>query len=108
MANQALNLNGIPFLGAILKVSRPSKYAGPVYPAKTWQELTGQSLPMGAVLDASAEEKVARELFVGNTTPEMTEMALRGKMNLLVVPLALSTCHLSYHHRLLQISLEPP
>jgi splicing factor U2AF subunit len=77
MANQALQLNGIPFLGAVLKVSRPSKYAGPVYPTKTWQELTGQTLPMGAVLDASAEEKVARELFVGNTTPEMTELALR-------------------------------
>ena len=76
MANKALNLNGIPFLSAVLKVSRPSKYNGPMLATKTWQELTGQALPMGAVLD-SEQEKVNRELFVGNTTPEMTEQMLR-------------------------------
>lgn len=76
MANEALNLNGIPFLGAVLKVSRPSKYAGPPIQSKTWQELTGQALPSGAVLDAE-QEKINRELFVGNTTPEMTEHMLR-------------------------------
>jgi hypothetical protein len=75
VANRALSLNGIPFLGAILKVSRPSKYAGPPVPTKTWQDLTGQSMPVGAVLD-SEQEKVNRELFVGNTTPEMTESML--------------------------------
>jgi splicing factor U2AF subunit len=75
-ANKALNLNGIPFLGAVLKVSRPSKYAGPPTQSKTWQELTGQSLPSDAVLDAE-QEKINRELFVGNTTPEMTEQMLR-------------------------------
>lgn len=75
MANRALSLNGIPFLGAILKVSRPSKYAGPPIPTKSWQELTGQALPAGAVLDLE-QEKVNRELFVGNTTPEMTEQML--------------------------------
>lgn len=75
VANRALSLNGIPFLGAILKVSRPSKYAGPPMPTKTWQDLTGQSMPVGAVLDLE-QEKVNRELFVGNTTPEMTEQML--------------------------------
>jgi splicing factor U2AF 65 kDa subunit len=75
IANLALNLNGIPFLGAILKVSRPSKYAGPPVPTRTWQELTGQALPQGTVLDLE-QEKVNRELFVGNTTPEMTEQML--------------------------------
>jgi hypothetical protein len=75
MANRALNLNGIPFLGAVLKVSRPSKYAGPPMPTRTWQELTGLALPVGAVVD-SEQEKVNRELFVGNTTPEMTENML--------------------------------
>ena len=76
MANKALNINGIPFLGAVLKVSRPSKYAGPPVPAQTWQQLTGQALPTGTVLDAE-QEKINRELFVGNTTPEMTERMLR-------------------------------
>jgi len=75
-ANKALNLNGIPFLRAVLKVSRPSKYAGPPLPSQTWQQLTGQALPQGTVLDAE-QEKINRELFVGNTTPEMTEQMLR-------------------------------
>lgn len=46
-ANKALNLNGIPFLGSSLRVSRPSKYAGPHMPSQTWQQLTGQALPPG-------------------------------------------------------------
>ena len=77
MANKALNLNGIPFLGGVLlKINRPSKYMGPVIPAKTWQELTGQTIPDGTLLD-SDQEKIRRELFIGNTTPEMTESMLR-------------------------------
>merc|ERR1711935_1056570 len=52
VANKVLNINGIPFLGAVLKVSRPSKYVGPHTPARTWQELTGQASPTGAVLDS--------------------------------------------------------
>ena len=75
MANKALDLNGIPFLGAVLKVSRPSKYIGPTIPSRSWQEITGQQLPSGLVLDAE-QEKLNRELFVGNTTPEMTESML--------------------------------
>lgn len=39
-------------------------------PSRTWQELTGQALPSG-ITDPS-EEKLHRELFIGNTTPEMT------------------------------------
>lgn len=39
----ALNLNGIPFMGQCLKISRPSKYVGPPYTPKTWQEITGQA-----------------------------------------------------------------
>jgi len=75
-ANRALNLNGIPFMGSCLKVSRPSKYVGPhVTGIKTWQQLTGQPLPpnVSPLVDSSAEDKINRELFVGNTTPEMTE-----------------------------------
>ena len=39
--NNALNLNGIPYHGQILKISRPSKYVGPITLAKTWQQITG-------------------------------------------------------------------
>lgn len=81
-ANRTLNLNGIPFLGASLRVSRPSKYAGPHVPSQTWQQLTGQPLPPGMIpvpenTGGSPEEKINRELFVGNTTPEMTESMLK-------------------------------
>jgi hypothetical protein len=74
-ANKCLNLNGILFLNARIKVGRPKKYVGPFVIAKTWQELTGESLTVDACLD-SEQEKVNRELFVGNTTPEMTDQML--------------------------------
>lgn len=95
LAAVALNLNGIPFLGASLRVSRPSKYGGPHTPSQTWQQLTGQPLPEGMtpvpenpcgnvigpggvlITSSSPEEKLQRELFVGNTTPEMTESMLK-------------------------------
>lgn len=76
LANKCLNLNGILFLNARIKVGRPKKYAGPFVVAKTWQELMGESLTIDAVLD-SEKEKVNRELFVGNTTPEMTDQMLQ-------------------------------
>jgi hypothetical protein len=75
MANKCLNLNGVLFLNSRLKVGRPKKYAGPFVVAKTWQDLTGEALTVDAMLDSEAE-KVNRELFVGNTTPEMTDQML--------------------------------
>lgn len=81
LANKALNLNGIPFMNIALRVSRPSKYTGPYVPSKTWQQLTGQPLPPGCQPVPEncppGEDKIDRELFVGNTTPEMTEESLR-------------------------------
>jgi hypothetical protein len=76
-ANNALNLTGIPFLGASLKVSRPSKYCGPFVAHSTWQQLTGQPIIPGMTGDVNADEKMSRELFVGNTTPEMTDVMIR-------------------------------
>ena len=80
--NNALNLNGIPFMGQNLKVSRPAKYVGPMVAAKTWQQLTGQdSLPATVatttelVVDPST--KLYREIFVGNTSPDMTEAHIK-------------------------------
>jgi hypothetical protein len=76
MANKCLNLNGILFLNARIKVGRPKKYAGPFVVTKTWQEMMGETMTIDAVLD-SEKEKVNRELFVGNTTAEMTEQMLK-------------------------------
>mmetsp|Transcript_9946 Transcript_9946/g.14840 ORF Transcript_9946/g.14840 Transcript_9946/m.14840 type:complete len:396 (-) Transcript_9946:446-1633(-) len=88
-ANQVLNLNGIPFLGSCLKVSRPSKYTGPTVPSRTWQELTGQALPAG-ITDPS-EEKLHRELFIGNTTPEMTQDMLTDFLGKAMIQVGLTT-----------------
>lgn len=76
MANKCLNLNGILFLNARMKVGRPKKYTGPFVVTKTWQEMMGETMTIDAVLD-SEKEKVNRELFVGNTTAEMTEQMLK-------------------------------
>lgn len=64
-------------------------------PSQTWQQLVGQPLPPGmtpvpenpsgnvigpggvVVMNCTPEEKLQRELFVGNTTPEMTESMLK-------------------------------
>ncbi len=75
-ANRCLNINGVLFLNARIKVGRPKKYEGAFVVQKTWQELTGQELTIDAVLDGESE-KVNRELFVGNTTPEMTDQMLK-------------------------------
>jgi RNA recognition motif-containing protein len=86
MATRALNLNGIPFLNTYLKISRPSKYTGMNVSAQTWQQLTGQATTLmsstGDVTNVMSlidpeQEKIKRELFIGNTTPEMTESMLK-------------------------------
>lgn len=71
---KALNLNGIPFMGQMLKIGRPSKYQGPITPASTWQRLTGQEAADNVVDPAT---KVYRELYIGNTSPDMTDMVLK-------------------------------
>jgi hypothetical protein len=77
------------------KTHTQQQYAGPMTPSQTWQQLTGQPLPPGmtpvpenpsgnvigpggvVVMNCTPEEKLQRELFVGNTTPEMTESMLK-------------------------------
>jgi len=92
-ANKALNLNGIPFMGSCLKVSRPSKYVGPHVPSKTWQQITGQPIPPNVtpITDASPEDKINRELFVGNTTPEMTEQMIKDFLGKAMEQVGLAT-----------------
>jgi hypothetical protein len=63
-----LSLTGIPFAGNMLKVGRPSKYTGPQIQSLTWQQLTG-AVP--AVDGIDPETKLQRELFIGNTTPDV-------------------------------------
>jgi len=58
--------------------------------ASTWQQLTGQAVPSDAMIDSSGEDKVMRELFVGNTTPEMTEQMLKDFLGNAMVQVGLN------------------
>ncbi|CAM9503767.1 unnamed protein product [Pylaiella littoralis] len=71
-AAKALNLNGIPYLGNVLKMQRPSSYSGPPDRAVTWQVLTGQAeMPAdGMALMQNPTTKLSCEVFVGNIPPE--------------------------------------
>jgi len=84
----ALNMTGIPFMGAFLKIARPGKYVGPVTPFITWNELLGNSkgptAPSTSTASKAGEmggdggDKINRELFVGNTNDgEMTAESLK-------------------------------
>lgn len=86
---KALNLNGIPFQGSMLKVCRTSKYTGPFTPSITWQELTATDpLPKSTIFARSAmptmapnpngfqtdgHPKVLRELYVGGVSSDMPD-----------------------------------
>ena len=84
-ASNALNLNGIPFGNMFLKVTRPAKYQGPNTPARLWQEMVGQEVPSG--IDSSCNNgsntgvnsatRAQREIFIGNTGPDMSEEVLK-------------------------------
>ena len=70
------SLTGIPFMGNILKLGRPSKYQGPSTPCKNWQMLTGQAQDTGMPVP-DPETKTMRELFIGNTQPGTSETHLQ-------------------------------
>lgn len=79
---KALNLNGIPFMGSVLKINRPAKYSGPAIPTRSWQELTGQSVPTEIAASTSSiqldpQTKGYREIFVGNISPGAPESSIR-------------------------------
>jgi len=77
-ANMALNLDGVWFRGARLRVSRPAKYTGPFTPCQTWQDPSGHHLerPYFPENITSNDEKEACILVVGNTNSQMTEYSL--------------------------------
>jgi splicing factor U2AF subunit len=74
--NAALNITGIPYMGNMLKVGRPSKYVGPNTQTSSWQQLTGQ-VPDPALGGIDPSTKVYRELFIGNTAEGMNEVELQ-------------------------------
>jgi len=79
-ASNVLNLNGIPFHGGELKISRPAKYEEFQQPTAhtTWKQLISNSnsraLKPAIYLDPNTKKD--RELFVGNVTDNMSDAAL--------------------------------
>ena len=79
-ASNVLNLNGIPFHGGELKISRPAKYEefqSQPTTHTTWKQLISNSknnLKPAIYLDSNTKKD--RELFVGNVTDNMTDTGL--------------------------------
>lgn len=71
-ATNALNLTGIPFLGEYLKLSRPTKYSGPITQSKTWGEMIGQETNNYST-SPDTNTKNYREVFVGNLSLDMVD-----------------------------------
>ena len=67
-ADRCLSLNGIPYMGATLRVGRPSKYSGPEVQSRSWQELTG-GVALGDTSTADPSTKVGLEVAQGPYLP---------------------------------------
>jgi len=95
-AANLLNLNNIPFMGNYLKIVRPAKYNGPHTSSVSWQELTGtadaNAPPVGSSQSGQGgskqedkvyapDDKIFREIFVGNTTEDTNEEELIQFLN---------------------------
>ncbi|GMH70830.1 hypothetical protein TrST_g2618 [Triparma strigata] len=99
-AANLLNLNNIPFMGAYLKITRPSKYTGIQTKHVTWQELTGipdpnapssmSSTSAAPKVITDPNDKVHRELFVGNTSDAMSDDDLKTFLNQTLVQVNLN------------------
>jgi len=88
--SNCLNLNGIPFMGNMLKIGRPTKYQGPhMTGQQTWQQLTGQGALNGPMADPNT--KVYRELFIGNTVEGMNEVDLQEFLGAAMLKVGLTT-----------------
>jgi hypothetical protein len=99
---KGLSLNNIPFMGTLLRICRPLKYAGNIKEGKTWQELTGDTFvpPTASVAGGSTHlvsenkrggggggtslyfrynlaTKSLFEIFIGGVSDDMTNDALR-------------------------------
>ena len=99
--DRCLNLSGLPFMGANLKIGRPSKYSGPITTATSWSEVllnlgadtVDWSSPAALVLKAGGVDTSLltlehnaskRELFIANVQPESSDLTLRAFLETLI------------------------
>ena len=76
--SKGLYLNGIPFMGSMLKIGRPSKYSGPTEENVSWQQISGtEALPKKDITAYyNQNTKSYREIFAGNIADSVTEADL--------------------------------
>ncbi|EGB04532.1 hypothetical protein AURANDRAFT_55169, partial [Aureococcus anophagefferens] len=104
--DRCLNLTGLPFMGASLKIGRPSKYDGPVTTATSWSHILlslgadavdGMS-PAALVLKAGGadtslvaleNDATKCELFIANLCPESNASTLAAFLEALAVEAAI-------------------
>lgn len=55
-AENALNLNNIPYMGAMLRVGRPSKYNGPVTSHGNWEDILAKYMSGELVLPSQQQQ----------------------------------------------------
>jgi len=103
--DRCLSLTGLPFMGATLKVGRPSKYEGPMTTASNWGQVVLELGEMDKPSTASANllraggvdmsgtvpenEKSKRELFIGNVPAGADEESLRSLLVLVATQVGL-------------------
>jgi len=103
--DRCLSLTGLPFMGATLKVGRPSKYEGPITIASNWAqvvfelgELDNPSTASANLLRAGGvdmsgtaheNDKSKRELFIGNVPAGAHEESLQSFLVLVATQVGL-------------------
>lgn len=97
LATKGLHLNGIPFMGAPLKLGRPAKYAGPIREAGTWQQwmeqLAQQPPPKKSSMHpilGDLTTRLYREVFVGNCNEHMTDQGMQDFLGGLLYKMGMS------------------
>ena len=97
---KGLYLNGIPFMGTMLKIGRPSKYSGPdTDSALSWQQISGTDAPSN--IDSitayyNQSTKAYREIFAGNIPEALTETDLTEFIGNAMIRLGFTGNYLSH------------
>ena len=78
---KGLYLNGIPFMGTMLKIGRPAKYSGPEKESTvSWQQISGTDVPLNMHENITTHYNQAtksyREIFAGNIPEALIETEL--------------------------------
>merc|ERR1712183_158331 len=72
-AAKALNLNNIPYLGAMLRVGRPSKYTGSITQHGNWEDILAKYMSGELKFPRQVNEECGSNMVTKMETPIMVE-----------------------------------